>query len=188
LGSIILPNNNEFQIFICWQSLFVVSCQKKSMAVLIIYSTKHGTTEKIANIIRHSSKYEVVLNNLKQKPKPDLSGYDKIILGGSIHMGKISGRLKKFMLANKAELLQKPLGIYICCMFEEQSEAQVEKNFPIDLREHSIASICVGGEFLFEKMNQLERTIVKRVVNINESVSKLKDDELQAFIHLMEQD
>lgn len=156
------------------------------MKALLIYSSKHGTTEKIADIIRHSSKHQIILNNLKARPKPDLSKYDFLIIGASIHAGKIAPRVQKFLKKNHQELLTKEIALYMCCMDQKKSEEQFNNNFPEEIRDHAFAKACVGGEFLFEKMNRLERAIVKKVSGQNATISNIKQDELQAFIHTLE--
>lgn len=59
-------------------------------------------------------------------------------------------------------------------MFEgDKAAKQFETSFPIELREISISNGLFGGEFIFAKMNLLERTIVKKVSGVNNDVSKL---------------
>ncbi len=148
--------------------------------------SKHGTTEKVARIIKHSSKHQVFLNNLKKFPKPNLVDYDIVIIGSSIHAGTIPKRLKSYIKKNEVNLLSKQLALYMCCMHTEQVESQFNTNYPENLREHAFASACVGGEFLFEKMNRLEKTIIKKIAGHSNSISEIKQDDLQAFIHALE--
>ena len=67
------------------------------MKTAIIYRSHHGTTEKVANLIREAmGNVNTHLFNLKTDKNPDLSGYDQVIIGGSIHAGNIQNKVKEF--------------------------------------------------------------------------------------------
>ena len=60
------------------------------MNTVIIYMSKHGTTEKIAELIKSKlepSKTQIF--NLKKIRSIEFENYDIIIIGGSIHVGSI---------------------------------------------------------------------------------------------------
>lgn len=152
------------------------------MNALLIYTSKHGTTEKVAEIIRNSSKHNIQLNNLKINKKPSIENYDMIIIGSSIHAGNIPSKTKKFLAKNNDLLLSKKLALYLVCMNHDDAITQMDNNFPEDLRKHAIINTCVGGEFLFEKMNKLEKILVKKIAGKSESISELKNDNIQNLI------
>lgn len=152
------------------------------MNTAIIYATTHGTTEKVALKIKELAGSEnTFLFNLKDGLPFDLDVFDKIIIGGSIHAGMIQKRVKDFCKQHTLELLQKPLGLYLCGMNEPEYEVQMAKNFPEILRRHATAMDTLGGEFLFDKMNFFQKLIVKKVSGISESVHKLNDEKIQNF-------
>jgi menaquinone-dependent protoporphyrinogen oxidase len=154
------------------------------MKTAIIYTTSHGTTEKIANTVAEGIGSEhLKLINLKKEKVTDLVEYDQVIIGGSIHAGNIQNRMKKFMDANMELLLQKRIGLFLCCMHEEEADKQFENAFPQSLRNHAIATMCPGGEFNFDRMNFIERAIVKKVAYIENSVSKIDPFKIDQFIN-----
>lgn len=155
------------------------------MRAILIYTTKHGTTLKVANTIRHSSKHNISLNNLKKNSKPNLKNIDLVIIGSSLHAGSISRKMKRYLKNNEDLLLSKKVAIYLCGMQEGKTEEQFSSNFSEKLRNHAFAITFVGGEFLFEKMNFVQKSIIKKISGVEESVSKIKDDELQEFIHAL---
>lgn len=59
------------------------------MSTLIAYSTKYGCAEKCAKMISDELKDRVDLINLRKENDVDLQKYDKVIIGGSIYIGKI---------------------------------------------------------------------------------------------------
>jgi menaquinone-dependent protoporphyrinogen oxidase len=155
------------------------------MRAILIYTTKHGTTLKVANTILHSSKHNISLNNLKKNSNPNLENYELVIIGSSLHAGSISRKMKKYLKHNENILLSKKLAIYLCGMQEAKTEEQFSANFSEKLRNHSFATTFVGGEFLFEKMNFVQKSIIKKISGVEESVSRIKDDALQEFIHAL---
>jgi menaquinone-dependent protoporphyrinogen oxidase len=153
-----------------------------NMKTLIIYSSRHGTTEKIAVLISEKlESLEVTLINLKFKAKIELHNFDRVIIGGSIHMGQIQKSIKDFINKYQHELLQKQLGLFICCMNEEKAEEEFRLAFPEKLRNHALATGIMGGELLLEKMNFLERFIVKTVSGQKETASKINFPAIDKF-------
>lgn len=60
------------------------------MKTTIIYMSSHGTTEKIAKMIKAElPTQDIEVINLKTNRKPELHNADQIILGASIHAGLI---------------------------------------------------------------------------------------------------
>ena len=156
------------------------------MRTAIVYASKHGTTEKVARQIQEElGEDKAQLFNLKNNPKFDLSHFEQVILGGSIHAGQIQKRVKDFYQQNAPELLDKRLGLFLCCMHEEEAENQFKNAYPEMLRNHALSSKIMGGEFRFDKMNFFERAIVKKIAGISESVSKIDASKIQEFVEEM---
>ncbi len=153
------------------------------MTTAIIYATTHGTTEKVALRMQHLlGDQNSLMINLKNIKNVDLKQYDKIIIGGSIHAGMLQKSVKGFINKNKDELLQKPLGLFICGMNVPEYQAQIERAFPESLRKHAKSVKVAGGEFLFDKMNLFQKIIVRKISGIKESVSKIDDKKIEEFI------
>jgi len=154
---------------------------------VIIYASNHGTTRKVAEkIAQNLKKNDVTLHNIGKDEKIDLSPFNQIIIGGSIHAGMIQRRLQTFIRKNMAILLEKPLGLFLCCMHEEEAQNQFNKAFPELLRHHAKSQQWVGGEFLFDNMNFIEKFMVKKIAGIKDSTSKLDEDKIDAFAEEMD--
>jgi len=152
------------------------------MSTLIIYATRHGCTEKAANILAEKFAGDISAVNLKENKKPDLAKAEIIIIGGSIHAGHIQGKIKKFCNKNLDILKQKRLGLFLCCMEEgEKAQEQFDNAYPAELREHASATGLFGGEFNFDMMNFLEKFIIKKIAGTTENVSKFKEEEIEKF-------
>ena len=152
------------------------------MKTAIIYMSKHGATSSVATKIANSiTDGEVQIFSLAQNRNPDIAGFDRILIGGSIHAGMMQKRVKDFCLKNMNLLLQKELGLFLCGMMKDQQESQYLSSFSEELRKHARAYSLPGGEFSFDKMNFFEKAIVKKVSGINESVSEIDDESVKNF-------
>jgi len=90
------------------------------MNILILYATKEGQTEKIADfiaeVIRHHG-HQAVTQLGEHLPKDfSTDRFDAAMLGGSIHMGKYPSYLKKFVTGHRDWLNQVPSAFFIVCM------------------------------------------------------------------------
>ena len=152
------------------------------MKTVIIYISKHGTSERIARLLNSHLLGQADLVNLKKNRFVDLSKYDQVILGSSIHAGRNQKRMQRFCEKNSYELVQKKIGLYIACMEEgEKSLLQLETSYPEVLRNKAVVQKVLGGEFLFEKMNFIEKSIIKKISGMDKSVSRIKENEIESF-------
>jgi menaquinone-dependent protoporphyrinogen oxidase len=157
------------------------------MKTLIVYATQHGCTQKISEQMKDYLGGDVTLKNLKKESVPSLQNYDRIIIGGSIHAGQIQKKVKEFCHEYLAELQQKELGLFICCMEEgEMARKQLENAYPEELFLRAKASASFGGAFDFERMNFFERMIVKKVAHVKQSTSKVDFDAVRSFSKRMD--
>ena len=153
------------------------------MKTAIIFATSHGTTEKVAKQIQSELGDRAQLFNLKETKTVDLSQFEQVVIGGSIHAGQMQGRVKKFCKQNLVDLLQKRVALYMVGMNEPEFETEFNNAFPELLRNHAIIRKTVGGEFIFEKMNFIERLIVKKVSGISQNVSKIDDEKIKELVN-----
>lgn len=146
--------------------------------------SKHGTTEKVANIIsEHLNLKSIDIFNLRNNKTPDISNYDFVIIGGSIHVGMIQKRVKQFCIVNTNVLLEKKLGLFLCCMeVGEKATLQFENAYPVQLRQHAFYTGLMGGECLIDKMNFFERNLAKLVFGDPGKYPKLNDKEINTLL------
>jgi menaquinone-dependent protoporphyrinogen oxidase len=154
------------------------------MKTLIVYTTRHGCTEKCVEILRQSLPGAVDVVNLRKKITQDFSlgEYRVVLIGGSIHAGQVQKSVRAFCRDFSEGLKSTTLGLFLCCMERgEKAQDQFDQAFPQDLRGHAAACGLFGGEFDFEKMNLLERAIVKKVAGIESSVSQIAKEAIEQF-------
>ena len=157
------------------------------MKTLIAYCTTHGCSEKTASELKMYLGEDAVLCNLKKEKTPGLKNFDRVIIGGSIHAGKIQKTIQHFCTKNLDTLKQMELGLFICCMEEgENARNQLQNVFPEELQEIAKASACLGGEFNFGKMNFIEKFVVRKIAHVEESVSKIDHSAIEHFSNRMD--
>lgn len=157
------------------------------MKTVIVYASNHGATENVANQLAGLLSGEPAkVINLRKNKSFNPEGYERVLIGGSIHVGQIQKPLKQFCIKYKDQLVNTKLGLFICCMYtDEQASRQFELNFPEILREHSSSNKIVGGAFNFEKMNWFEKVIVKKVAGVTQSVSNLDESRIREIAEEM---
>lgn len=153
------------------------------MKTAIVYASSHGTTEKAAQMLKESLIGEEVEQiNLKKQPTPNIGEYETVIIGSSIHAGAMQGKVKKFLADNHKILLTKKIGLFLCCMYEgDEAMKQFERGYPEELRQAAIARGLFGGEFIFSKMNFIERKIIKKISGVTSDTSKLDYAAIKKF-------
>lgn len=148
----------------------------------VIFTSKHGSTAKVADMLKtHFSEKAIDVIDLKNNTNINVADYDIVVLGASIHAGNIQNRMKHFIKSNINTLLKKEIALFLCCMDDEKAELQFDNAYPEQLRTMAFHKTIAGGEFIFEKMNFIERFMVKRIAKVSQSLSKLKLDHINSL-------
>ncbi len=129
------------------------------MNTLIVYATQYGFTADCAASLKQQLNGEVTLIDLAKLTAPNLADYDAVAVGGSIYMGKVQSQVSAFCTAHESELLQKPLGLFLCCGLPQNLEQTMAASFPESLRKHAKTSGCFGGELRTNRMKPMHKFI-----------------------------
>jgi len=152
------------------------------MKIAIIYGTRHGCTDKCAHTLANEIETNTTLINIDVIADTNLSEFDTIIIGGSVHLGIFNKKIKKFIDKNLDQLLNKKLGLFLCCLFDGDSALnQFQNAFPEKLRNKAIAHGLFGGELDFNKISFIEKAIVKTVANLENSFSNINYISIKDF-------
>ena len=156
------------------------------MNTLIVYASKYGCTEKCVELLSKKLNREVDIMNLKKSIDIDISKYEKIIIGGSIYIGRIQKEVTEFCSKNIEELKKKRIGLFICGMQEgDIINTELNENFSPALIKIADAKECFGGEFNFDKMTFIEKFIVKKVSKVTSNKSNILEDNIHKFAQAM---
>jgi len=102
---------------------------------------------------------------------------EQVVVGGSIQK-----QVSKFLDRHRPELLERRLGLYLCCMHDQEAENEFKTAYPEVLRNHTITSKIVSGEFRFDKMHFIEKALVKKIAGVHESVSKIDEGKIRELV------
>jgi menaquinone-dependent protoporphyrinogen oxidase len=92
--------------------------------VLIVYSTKEGHTEKIAERMSEAlaaSGHDVHAARVVREPVEIGRDVDAVIVGGSIHKGRHADELVEFARRNRERLDSLPAGFFTVCLSAVES-------------------------------------------------------------------
>lgn len=151
------------------------------MDTLVVYSSKYGGTEKIAEILVEELSGDADLINLSQKGDIYLLDYSNVLIGTPIYKGKARKEVIDFCQKNLDILLKKNMGIFISCWFEDKFDTYIQKSFPPDLMKQA-KIVHAGIEVDPSAMSLLDRFIVKTVAKMKQPVSNIKHENLQQLI------
>lgn len=154
---------------------------------LIVYASDHGTVEKCARELFRLVDGKVDMCNLNQRTfLPDLSTYDAIIVGGSIHSGKIQDVIATFCDKHLDLLADKRIGLFINCIYSGvKAEKQLDEAFPDRLNQKAIIRDHFGGEVDELKLSFWERIITKKMIEEEDLVVALSKDKIERFANII---
>jgi menaquinone-dependent protoporphyrinogen oxidase len=145
------------------------------MKNLIVYATKHGTVKKCAEMLKAKLNGETVLANVNDEVL-DLEDFDTVILGGSIHIGKIQKKLYNYAEDNLNQLLKKKVALFICS--GEDNPEYITASFPEGLLNHAVSKQLFGGELILENLNFFTRFLMRRIMKIKNGYSRIKESNI----------
>ena len=156
------------------------------MKTLIVYDTKHGTSEEVAGRIAAAVKAkggEAQLLDLRKKGSAaaSLSAYDVVAIGGPFYMNSWSKRARAFASAREAELMKKKLGVFAIGSNLELGDKAAKAALPASLGCAIVASAYLGGRVEIDSLSGFERFIIKTVAGKAESYSTLDFEPVEGF-------
>jgi len=144
------------------------------MRTLIAYRTKYGTTAACARELAQKIGGEVTVVDLADAHAPDVAAYDVVLIGGSIHAGKIQRQVGSFCEKNRPALLARKVGVFLCCLFTgEEAAIQMQSAFPDWLLAHAFARAFPGGEIRYGGLTLIDRLLVRSLPHPPGDVSRL---------------
>jgi len=152
------------------------------MKTLIVYASKYGCTADCANSLREKLSGNVTLVDINKNGKQvDINGYDTIIIGGSIYVGRVSKKLRAFCESNLEALLKKNIGVFLCSALAEQFNDTLKNNFPILLLDNAKTAKLFGSEARLEKMNFMDKMMIKAITKGDYSSFKISTASIDDF-------
>ncbi len=144
------------------------------MKILIAYAGKSGGTRAMCELLAHQlPRHEVVLSDLTREAiSPE--GFDYIVFGGAVRMGKLHRAARAYLAAHGKTLEGTPHTLFLCCAFAEQFENYLEMLFPKALLESADEAVYFGGELNISRQKGLDKLLARMMRN---AILESEDDE-----------
>ncbi len=144
------------------------------MKTAIVFSSKYGTTQKCAEFINEELNEKAEIINLDKQECQHLGNYEVILIGGSVYAGKVKEEVRKFVEDNKEILSNKKVGFFLCCKEGgDKIEEYMNTNFPNSIVQKAFVKEHLGHEINLERMNFLEKVLLKTVFKVKKSYSNI---------------
>ena len=139
--------------------------------ILIGYGTTEGQAARIADRIvgvirRHGIEAQAL--DLKQSTDTGLDGYDAVIVGASIHMGKHEAYVVDFVRKNRLKLEGMPSAFFSVSLAAHGDTANAEAyvaNFEQETGWHPAQVGLFSGALLYRQYGFIKRLMMKKIVS-----------------------
>lgn len=149
------------------------------MKVLILYKSVHGTTKDYAMWI-HKQLSSSDIFFVDDFDTSLFANYDKVILGSSTYMGRIS--ILEYLKKNWKQIQKKNVFLFSVGLIDAEEDASKKafEMIPEDIRSQ-INYIKLPGRISIDKLRFFQRSIVK-LTGIKQSVDKFDTSKAQPII------
>ncbi len=142
--------------------------------ILIIYGSEEGQTQRISNhLVEFFHNRGHLVDEIYGKTAPDsldISGYDGVIVGASIHMGKHAKYMVKLAQHHRDELSSALSAFFTVCLTaksdQPEAQAEVEKYVENWMENTGWNPDQIGvfaGALLYTQYGLIKRIVMKRI-------------------------
>jgi len=146
---------------------------------LILYKSNKGMTKKLAYLLNDKITSSEVFDLDDFNGEIDV--YDNIIIGSPIYIGKINKKVKKYINENLKKLMKKNVYCFFSGMNFKEEENVIKLNFDPILQE-KFEFGYLGGSYQFDKMNFIQRLIVKKIAGESESKENILEEKVNYLV------
>ncbi len=94
-----------------------IPLQKTMARILVAYTTKKGSTAGIAEAVASTLQAAGHTADVFEIAKlVSLQGYDAVVIGGPLYMGRMDGSLVKFVQRHEQDLARVPVAGFVVCL------------------------------------------------------------------------
>ena len=141
------------------------------MKILILYGTTEGHTARIAEYMAEVVRARGHVGDavdLKRAQDGLLDGYDAVIVGGSIHMGKHEDSVRGFVVKNRGALERVPSAFFSVSLAAHGDMANAEayvENFEQETGWRPAQVGLFSGALLYRQYGFFKRLMMKKIVS-----------------------
>lgn len=142
------------------------------MRTLIAFGSKYGSTAQTAAVIAEELRargHQVDLADLREGSRPDVHGYELVVVGSSVFIGKWTKPAQDFLQRNAAALAGRKVALFVSCsdvLFPEKAEAGRRTYLDDVAAAHGLRPVAMGmfgGVVDFNQYGMLTRFMLSKV-------------------------
>jgi menaquinone-dependent protoporphyrinogen oxidase len=155
--------------------------------ILISYGTTEGHTARIAEYLADDIRgrgHVADAVNLRRAQDGLLDGYDAVILGGSIHMGKHGDSVRDFVLKNRVALERLPSAFFSVSLAAHGDMANAQayvENFEQETGWRPAQVGLFSGALLYRQYGFFKRLMMKKIVSSKPGGLSTDRDQVKRF-------
>lgn len=153
------------------------------MTTAVVYASRYGSTSGIAHHIAQQLGPDTATFDLADGD-PDLSGYDLVVLGTPVYLGRPLGLMERF--AGSAALGDRPVALFVGGLETDpaKQDAATGQVFPSELVDRAVAVGFLGGRLLSDRVGMTDRFAFRRATGtkIKGDVDAVDRDAIDRFV------
>ena len=135
------------------------------MRILIAYASKTGSAREMATLLAENlPNQEVTLCDLGTE-QPDPSGFDHVVLGGSIRMNRAHKALRAYLARYGEVLCAIPHTLFLCCAFSDQLDHYFAVAFDRALLDSAEECVYFGGDLTLSRQRGFDKFLTRLLRN-----------------------
>lgn len=139
--------------------------------ILVTYATRAGSTAEVAEFISNQlTQQGFSVDLLPVKQAKDLNGYQAVVIGSPIRMGKWVGEANDFLQTNSALLSTLPTATFTVCMPQVEDHQQAFNDYLAQIKTNHAPTEAAFflGKMELGKLSFLDRFISKALKAVDE--------------------
>ncbi|WP_459191966.1 flavodoxin domain-containing protein [Halosimplex sp. J119] len=139
---------------------------------VVVYGTGEGQTAKVAErivTVLTDRGHDATTIHVADEPDPNVSDFDAVLVGASIHAGKHQSAVKQFVTAARTALSDRPTGFFQVSLSSATDEGQEQaasyvENFMEETGWDPDRIGQFGGALAYSRYGFLKRLFMKQII------------------------